>query len=86
MEGAIEVWRTQKSVAKFLDTSAKNRPFLLKICARHNSLGFSNHACLPFSLIHFSRLYFKYNGKHYKQLHCTAMGSPVSVVVAEIVD
>ena len=29
--------------------------------------------------------YFKYNGKHYKQLHGTAMGSPVSVVVAEIV-
>jgi len=26
-----------------------------------------------------------YNGKHYKQLHGTAMGSPVSVVVAEIV-
>ena len=29
--------------------------------------------------------YFHYNGKHYKQLHGTAMGSPVSVVVAEIV-
>ena len=29
--------------------------------------------------------YFQYNGKHYKQLHGTAMGSPVSVVVAEIV-
>ena len=29
--------------------------------------------------------YFQYNGKHYKQLHVTAMGSPVSVVVAEIV-
>ena len=28
--------------------------------------------------------YFQYNGKHYKQLHGTAMGSPVSVV-AEIV-
>ena len=27
--------------------------------------------------------YFQYNGKHYKQLHGTAMGSPVSVVVAE---
>ncbi|PFX26293.1 hypothetical protein AWC38_SpisGene9004 [Stylophora pistillata] len=27
----------------------------------------------------------KYNGKHYKQLHGTAMGSPVSVVIAEIV-
>ena len=25
-----------------------------------------------------------YNGKHYKQLHGTAMGSPVSVVAAEI--
>ena len=29
--------------------------------------------------------YFQYNGKHYKQLHGTAIGSPVSVVVAEIV-
>ena len=29
--------------------------------------------------------YFQYNGKHYKQLHGTAMGSPVSVIVAEIV-
>ena len=28
--------------------------------------------------------YFQYNGKHYKQLHGTAMGFPVSVVVAEI--
>ena len=27
--------------------------------------------------------YFQYNGKHYKQLHGTAMGSPVSFVVAE---
>ena len=29
--------------------------------------------------------YFQYNGKHYKQLHGTAMGAPVSVVVTEIV-
>ncbi|PFX21428.1 D-galactoside-specific lectin [Stylophora pistillata] len=29
--------------------------------------------------------YFQYNGKHYKQLYGTAMGSPVSVVIAEIV-
>ena len=29
--------------------------------------------------------YFQFNGKHYKQLHGTAMGSPVSVIVAEIV-
>jgi len=27
---------------------------------------------------------FQYNGKHCKQLHGTAMGSPVSLVVAEI--
>lgn len=26
-----------------------------------------------------------YNERHYKQLHSTAMGSPVSVIVAEIV-
>ena len=30
-------------------------------------------------------MYFRYNGKHYKQLQGTALGSPVSVVVAEIV-
>ena len=29
--------------------------------------------------------YFQYKGKHYKQLHGTAMGSTVSVVVAEFV-
>ena len=29
--------------------------------------------------------YFQYHGKHYKQLHGTAMGSPVSVVIAEII-
>ena len=33
----------------------------------------------------FTSTYFQYNGKHYKQLPGTAMGSPVSVVVAEIV-
>ena len=36
------------------------------------------HLCL-------TSTYFQYNGKHNKQLHGTAMGSPVSVVVAEIV-
>ena len=36
------------------------------------------HLCLTWN-------YFQYNGKHYKQLHGTAMGSPVSVVVADIV-
>ena len=37
-------------------------------------------------LTHFSSgLDRPYNGRHYKQLHGTAMGSPVSVVVAEIV-
>ena len=36
------------------------------------------HLCL-------TSTYFQYNGKHYKQLHGTTMGSPVSVVVAEIV-
>ena len=35
------------------------------------------HLCL-------TSTYFQYNGKHYKQLHGTAMGSLVSVVVAEI--
>ena len=36
------------------------------------------HLCL-------TSTYFQYNGKHYKQLHGTALGSPVSVVVTEIV-
>ena len=36
------------------------------------------HLCL-------TSTYFQYNGKHYKQLHGEARGSPVSVVVAEIV-
>ena len=36
------------------------------------------HLCL-------TSTYFQYNGKHYKQLHGTAMGSPVSVVEAKIV-
>ena len=35
--------------------------------------------------IRLTSTYFQYNGKHYKQLHGTAMGSPVSVVVTEIV-
>ena len=33
----------------------------------------------------FTSTYFHYNGKHYKQLHGAAMGSPVSVVEAKIV-
>ena len=38
-------------------------------------------------LVHLSltSTYFRYNGKPYKQLHGTAMGSPVSVVVVKIV-
>ena len=36
------------------------------------------HLCL-------TSTYFQYNGKHYTQLHRNAMGSPVSVVLAEIV-
>ena len=38
-------------------------------------------------LLHLCRTstYFQYNGKHCKQLYGTAMGSLVSVVVAEIV-
>ena len=40
---------------------------------------------LPVLNLCLTSTYFQYNGKHYKQLHSTAMGSPVSVVVAEIV-
>ena len=35
--------------------------------------------------LYLTSTYFQYVGKHYKQLHGTAMGSPVSVVVAVIV-
>ena len=35
--------------------------------------------------LYLTSTYFHYNGKHCKQLHGTAMESPVSVVVAEIV-
>ena len=34
--------------------------------------------------LYLTSIYFQYNGKHYKQLHGTAMGSPASIVVAEI--
>ena len=33
----------------------------------------------------FTSTYFQYIGKQYKQLHGTAMGSPVSVAIAEMV-
>ena len=36
-------------------------------------------------LLNLTSTHFQYNGKYYKQLHGTAMGSHVSVVVAEIV-
>ena len=32
-------------------------------------------------ILYLMSAYFQYNGKHYKQLHGTATGSPVSVVV-----
>ena len=35
--------------------------------------------------LYLTSTYFQYNSKHYKQLHGTAMGLPLSVVVAEIV-
>ena len=35
--------------------------------------------------LYLTSTYFRHNGKKYKKLHGTAMGSPVSVVVAEIV-
>ena len=40
---------------------------------------------LPTDDLQMTSTYFQYNGKHYKKLHGTAMGSPSSVVVAEIV-
>ena len=41
----------------------------------------------PMDLLHLCLIstYFQYNGKRYKQLHGTAMGSLISVVVAEVV-
>ena len=35
--------------------------------------------------LYLTSTYFQYNGKHYQQLHRTAMGLPLSVVVAGIV-
>ena len=47
------------------------------------------HSFSPYSMnllnLGLTSTYLQYNGKHYKQLHGTAMGSPASVVVAEIV-
>ena len=60
---------------------------------QHTTTNFSPHYQPPLraddliDLLHLflNPTYFQYNGKHYKQLHGTAMGSPVSVVLIEIV-
>ena len=40
---------------------------------------------MDFLNLYFTSTYFQNNRKHFKQLHGTAIGLPVSVVVAEIV-
>ena len=59
------------------DLASRRRPFILFHSFTEDIMDLLN-LCL-------TSTYFQYNGKHYKQLHGTAMGSPVSVVVAEIV-
>ena len=65
--------------------------FCLLRCSRKSSIPSLCTSVLPaddiMDLINLclTSTYFEYNGKHYKQLQGSAMGSPVSVVVAEIV-
>ena len=58
------------------EAAINNSPFLLPL--PNNDIMDLLNLCL-------TSIYFQYNDKHYKQLHGTAMGSPVSIVVAEIV-
>ena len=58
---------------------------LLQQTADNTPLPLPNDKIMDLLKLCLESSFFQYNGRHYKQLHGTAMGSPVSVVVAEIV-
>ena len=58
---------------------------LLQQTADDTPLPLPNDKIMDLLKLYLESTFFQYNGRHYKQLHGTAMGSPVSVVVAEIV-
>ena len=58
---------------------------LLQQTADDTPLPLPNDKIMDLIKLYLESLFFQYNGRHCKQLHGTAMGSPVSVVVAEIV-
>ena len=58
---------------------------LLKQTADDTLLPLPNDKIMDLLKLCLESTFFQYNRRHYKQLHGTAMGSPVSVVVAEIV-
>ena len=58
---------------------------LLQQTADNTPLPLLNDKIIDLLKLCLESTFFQYNGRHYKQLHGTAMGSPVSVVVAEIV-
>ena len=59
--------------------------YLSDSCHSRNKLPLPTEDIMDLLNLCLTSTYFQYIGKHYKQLHGTAMGSPVSVVVAEIV-
>ena len=58
---------------------------LLQQTADDTPLPLPNDKIMDLLKLYLESTFFQYNGRHFKQLHGTAMGSPVSVVVAEIV-
>ena len=58
---------------------------LLQQTANDTPLPLPNDKIMDLLKLCLESTFFQYNGRHYKQLHGTAMGSPASVVVAEIV-
>ena len=58
---------------------------LLQQTANDTPLPLPNDKIMDLLKLCLESTFFQYNGRHYKQLHGTAMGSPVSVIVAEIV-
>ena len=63
-----------------LECSVPQPPKLYGLPKVHKPGFLLHHGCTEPLL----NVYFQYNGKHYRQLHGPAIGSPVSVVVAEL--